>query len=58
MHYAPTEEYVINTKTGSVARVIARYNDTRNGKPKLWVKPLSQFKETAWLASNTEAHNG
>lgn len=48
-------EYIRNTKTGAVARVIGRYINTRTHKAMVQVRPVSQLKDAYWLADNTEA---
>lgn len=47
-------EFIRNTKTGTVGRVICRYTNTRTGKLTIQVRPVSQVKDAYWLASNTE----
>lgn len=48
-------EFIRNTKTGSVGRVICRYTNTRTHKAMVQVRPVSQLKDAYWLAENTEA---
>lgn len=49
-----TAEFIRNTKTGTVARVICRYMNTRTGKLMVQVRPVSQLKDAYWLVGNTE----
>lgn len=48
-------EFIRNTKTGTVGRVVCRYTNTRTGKPMVQVRPVSQLKDAYWLVGNTEA---
>ncbi|WP_157733197.1 hypothetical protein [Bosea sp. AS-1] len=47
-------EFIRNTKTGTVGRVISRYINTKTKNLMVQVRPVSQLKDAYWLVGNTE----
>ena len=50
-----THEWVRNTKTGTVAMVVCRYNRTNDGKAIVEVLAPRQSKTAHWLAAHVSA---
>lgn len=53
--YPTNDEWVRNTKTGTLGKVVCRYNRTNDGRAVVEVIAVGQMKNAHWRAAHAEA---